>query len=242
MEEKNFKGYRVSEDGKIFGKKNKLTTLKPYMSHGKLALKIDRETHYLHRIVAEVFKLKGFKKDDKSQIVTFKDGDSFNCALDNLEVRELVEHINDLNVTKSCELGGGYKTSIYPYVYKRGDKYVASYKGKYLGTHLNEDDAYYAVEKHKSNEATLMDVPGFDGVYKVNQYGEVYSVRFKKYLKTSAFDGSISLTKKDGTRTKKSIGLITYNAFNRKNQVKKVIHIDTDIMNNFLSNLKPLRK
>jgi hypothetical protein len=239
MEEKKFMGHRVTIDGKIYGKRNPNVTLKPYFSHGKLALKINRETHYLHRIVADVFNLNGFNKNDKSQIIAFNNGDSSNCSLDNLYVKDLTEHMNDINMQKSAGMDRSFKTSIYPYVYKKANSFIASYRGKYIGMFKDEDDAYYAVEDYKSKLVEMADVPGFKGLYKVNQYGEVYSVRFKKYLKVGAFDGSVSLTDKDGKRVKRSIGLLTYNSFNRKNPVKKVIHLDGDVMNNFLVNLKP---
>jgi len=242
MEEKKFMGYRVTSEGKIYGKRNPNVTLKPYLSHGKLALKINRETHYLHRIVAEVFKLDGFVKDNKSQIISFNDGDSMNCSLSNLYVKDLTEHLNDMNMQKSMGMDRSYKTSIYPYVYKKGNSFIASYRSKYIGMFKNEDDAHYAVEDYKSTLVEMADIPGFKGLYKINQYGEVYSVRYKKYLKVGAFDGTISLTDKDGKRTRKSIGLLTYNSFNRKNPVKKVTHIDGDPMNNMLVNLKPEKR
>ena len=238
MEEKKFMGHIVTIDGKIYGKRNPNVTLKPYLCHGKLALKINRETHYLHRIVAEVFKLDGFVKDNKSQIISFNDGDSMNCALSNLYVKDLTEHLNDMNMQKSMGMDRSYKTSIYPYVYKKGNSFIASYRSKYIGMFKNEDDAHYAVEDYKSKLVEMADIPGFKGLYKINQYGEVYSVRYKKYMKVGAFDGTISLTGKDGKRTRKSIGLLTYNSFNRKNPVKKVTHIDGDPMNNMLGNLK----
>lgn len=238
MEEKKFMGYRVTSDGKIYGKRNPNVTLKPYLSHGKLALKINRETHYLHRIVAEVFKLKGFNKDDKTQIISFNDGDSMNCAISNLYVKDLTEHLNEMYMQKSMGMDRSHKTSIYPYVYKRGNSFVASYRGKYIGMFKSEDDAHYAVEDYKSKLVELADIQGFKGLYKINQYGEVYSVRYKKYLKVGAFDGSVSLTDKDGKRTRRSIGLLVYNSFNRKNPAKRVTHIDGDPMNNMLGNLK----
>ena len=241
MKEEKFMGHRVLSSGKIFGKRNPNVTLKPYLSHGKLAFKINRETHYLHRIVAEVFKLDGFVKDDKSQIVLFKDGDSKNCSLDNLYVQSVEDRSNDLMADKTLTLGRGYKTSIYPYVYAKGDRWVCSYRGKYLGTFENEDEAHFTVEEHRKL-VEMVHLYKFDGLYKVNRFGDILSVRYNKVLSQGSFDGSVSLTGKDGKRVKRSIGLLTYNSFNRKNPVKKVTHIDGDVMNNMLVNLKPEKR
>lgn len=241
MKEGKFMGHRVLSSGKIFGKRNPNVTLKSYFSHGKLAFKINRETHYLHRIVAEVFKLDGFVKDDKSQIVLFKDGDSSNCSLDNLYIQSLEDRMNEVRQEMVLNLGRGAKTSMYSYVYAKGDKWVGKYKGKYLGTFDNEDDAYFAVEEHRKS-VEMVPLHKFDGLYKVNRFGDILSVRYNKVLSQGAFDGSVSLTDKDGKRVKRSIGLLTYNSFNRKNPVKKVTHLDGDVMNNMLVNLKPEKR
>jgi len=230
-------GHRVTSDGKIFGKRNPNVTLKPYLSHGKLALKINRETHYLHRIVAEVFNLNGFNKYDKSKVVLFNDGDSMNCSLDNLYVQDLEDRMNEVRQEMVLDMGRGVKTSMYSYVYAKKDKWVGKYKGKYLGTFKNEDDAYYAVEEHRRSVDTVP-VHKFDGLYKVNRLGDIFSVRYNKVLSQGALDGSVSLTDKDGKRTRRSIGLLVYNSFNRKNPAKRVTHIDGDPMNNMLGNLK----
>jgi hypothetical protein len=211
------------------------------LSHGKLAFKINGETHYLHRIVAEVFKMDGFDKTDKSLLVLFKDGDSTNCSLDNLYVQRAEDRSNDLMADKTLTLGRGFKTSIYPYVYAKRDRWVCSYKGKYLGTFDDEDSAHFAAEKHRQL-VEMVPLYKFDGLYKVNRFGDILSVRYNKVLSQGAFDGSVSLTDKDGKRVKRSIGLLTYNSFNRKNPVKKVTHIDGDVMNNFLVNLKPEKR
>ena len=109
------------------------------------------------------------------------------------------------------------------------------------------------------NGNELFDIKGFEGLYKINKQGEVYSIKpltkntiiinNQLYIKTK-------LVKRRTTKTRAGLGIGLYDPISKKYKYKyihrllaelfipniskhrHVIHIDNNIFNNELSNLK----
>lgn len=109
------------------------------------------------------------------------------------------------------------------------------------------------------NGNELFDIKGFEGLYKINKQGEVYSIRpsirdtiiinNQLYIKTK-------LAKRKTTKTKTGLAVGLYDPISKKHKYKyihrllaelflpngskykHVIHIDDNVFNNELSNLK----
>lgn len=86
MDSRNFHGYTIYEDGTIIGLYGR--PIKPSLHNNRyeIKLKVDgkRKNYVLSRLIYYVFK--PFDIEDKNLCVTYKDGDSKNIHIDNLQL------------------------------------------------------------------------------------------------------------------------------------------------------------
>jgi hypothetical protein len=86
----------------------------------------------------------------------------------------------------------------------------------------------------------FLDITGYEGIYKINDIGDVYSVRTKKILKPKKCSGYLMVclsvnNKKDQQLVHR---LVAQTFIDNPDNKKTVNHIDGNKMNNSLSNLE----
>lgn len=89
-------------------------------------------------------------------------------------------------------------------------------------------------------EEEWTDIPGFEGLYKISNYGNVYSNYAKRQIKPQhRNDGRAFLVfRKDGKKYTRNIAPIVTNVFvDNPNKFKYVKHKDDDLSNNYYKNL-----
>lgn len=87
---------------------------------------------------------------------------------------------------------------------------------------------------------TMRDVIGFDGKYKVDEYGNVYSCHKKRYVKPQIFNGYKRYTLSKGGRSVSMFShRIVAEAYLKPIEGSNVVnHIDLNRLNNHYSNLE----
>lgn len=100
MKTADFYGYKITENGEIYGLNGELRIISP--RHGRYDTKFytseGMHTYSLARVIYASFN-KDFDIKDKNQCISFKDGDRLNICLDNLVCiyrGDLVQGVNNI--------------------------------------------------------------------------------------------------------------------------------------------------
>ncbi|PNX51340.1 MAG: hypothetical protein BV456_03575 [Thermoplasmata archaeon M8B2D] len=87
----------------------------------------------------------------------------------------------------------------------------------------------------------LKDIPGYENLYKANKNGNIYTCKYKKFLKPGDVGHGylgVSLTKNKKAKTHKVHRLIALTFIENKNNLPQVNHKDEDKTNNCVDNLE----
>lgn len=82
MNLKDFDGWTITRDGKIFDENNK--EVRPYIdAYGKKYIKVNKVNKYIAVLVLQYFQN---RRPKKGEAVKYRDNNPENCALDNLYI------------------------------------------------------------------------------------------------------------------------------------------------------------
>lgn len=145
MEYKEFHGYLIYEDGRIFGLYNRFITANVKNGRKEIRLVVDgKRRHFiLARLIYYVFH--GFDIEDKNLCVVHKDGDFLNCHIDNLDLKHRKDLIQGEKHTKRAKLTN-----------EQIEEIRNLYKGK------------SGSNQHEKNSPSLQDLANMYGVSKGN--------------------------------------------------------------------------
>jgi hypothetical protein len=92
----------------------------------------------------------------------------------------------------------------------------------------------------KFNEEKWKDIEGYEGIYKVSTYGNVYSIKLDKIMKPGLMDGyyRVSLNKNKKRKTLLVSRLVAKTFISNQENKPMVDHINRITTNNFLYNLR----
>ena len=89
-----FEGYTITEDGTIYGKHNKILTLRWHKD--RYEVRLNGKIYILARIIYKAFN-PDFAITDRDLCITFKDGNKKNIHIDNLECKHRKDIIQGEN-------------------------------------------------------------------------------------------------------------------------------------------------
>lgn len=255
------KKYEVSNDGRVRRKESKTEVGMGSIRCGYRSVCLNdnghRKMHKVHRLVARAF----VENDDPENktVVNHKDGDKLNNNAKNLEwvtVRENNQHSQDTGLTPKtcraiyqCDLNGniikkhdtlrgaardtGVSTGSICHVCKGRYKTAGGFKWRFVDVNPNEG------EIDLSDFVKVKDFPN----YMINKKGTVYSLRYKKIMKTQTNAEktlTITLSKDNKSCSFLVHRLIAMHFIPNDDPVNKikVIHINGRKKDNRIENLK----